>query len=61
MEFGIEKGALLIMRGEKRNITEGIEQPNQEIIKTFGEKRNLQIFGNIRSRQHQTCADERKN
>ena len=38
MEFGIEKGAMLIMKWGKREITEGIVQPNQERIRTLEEK-----------------------
>ena len=60
MEFGIEKYAMLIMRSGKRQIMEGIEQSNQERIRTFG-KRNLQVLGNIGSRHHQTSRGERKN
>ncbi len=38
MEFGIETCAMVIMRSEKRHITEGIELPNQEKIRMLGEK-----------------------
>ena len=34
MEFGLEKCAMLIMRNGKRQMTEGIELPNQEKIQT---------------------------
>ena len=37
MEFGIEKCALLVMKRGKRHITDGIEQPNQEKIRTLAE------------------------
>ena len=30
IEFGVEKCAMLIIKSEKREIMEGIEQPNQE-------------------------------
>ena len=40
MEFGIEKGAMLIMKSRKRQITEGIELPSQERIRTREEKKN---------------------
>ena len=39
---------------------DGIEQPNQEKIRTFIEE-NLQVHGNIRSGHYQTSGDERKN
>ena len=38
MEFRIEKCARLIMKSGKRHMIEGIELPNQEKIRTFGEK-----------------------
>ena len=38
MEFGVEKGAMLIMKSRKRQMTEGIELLNQEKIRTLGEK-----------------------
>ena len=37
MEFQIEKCTLLITKSGKRHITEGIEQLNQEKIRTFRE------------------------
>ena len=40
MEFGIEKCAMFTMKIEKRQITEGIYMPNQERIRTLGEKEN---------------------
>ena len=53
MEFGIEKCALLKMRSGKQQLMEGIELPNLEKIRTLGEKRNLQVLGNISSAHHQ--------
>ena len=38
MEFGIEKYAVLIMKSWKRQMTKGIELPNQEKIWTPGVK-----------------------
>ena len=38
MEFGIEKYVMLIMKSrKKKEITEGIELPNQKRIRTLGE------------------------
>ena len=34
MEFGIEKGAMLVMKSGKRHIMKGIELPNQVIFRT---------------------------
>ena len=38
IELGIEKCAMLIMRSGKRQMTDGIELPNQERIRKLGEK-----------------------
>ena len=38
IEFGIEKCAMLIMKSRKQQMVEGIELPNQDKIKTLGEK-----------------------
>ena len=38
MEFNIEKCTLLVMKRGKRYITDGIELPNQDKIKTLGQK-----------------------
>ena len=45
MEFGIGKCAVLIIEGGKRQMTEGIEQPNQGKIKTLGEKETYKYLG----------------
>ena len=47
MEFGIEKCAMLIMKSDKRKMSEGVEQRNQEKTLIAQRKGNLQIFGNI--------------
>ena len=36
MLFGIEKWAMLVMKIGKRHITEGVELPNQAVIKLLG-------------------------
>ena len=38
MEFGVEKCAMLIMKSGKQHLTDGMEQPNQDKIRTLGEK-----------------------
>ena len=38
MEFGIEKCAMLVMKSGKRYLAEGVELPNQVVIRTLGEK-----------------------
>ena len=45
MEFDIEKCALLEMKRGKRHLTDGMELPNHDNIRTLGEKENLQILG----------------
>ena len=45
MEFGIEKCAMLVMKNGKKEITEGIELPSQEKIRTLGEKENYKYLG----------------
>ena len=37
MEFGIEKLAILVMKSDKRHMTQGMELPNQDKIRTLGE------------------------
>ena len=38
MEFGIENCAMLAMKSNKRYLTDGMELPNQDKIRTLGEK-----------------------
>ena len=38
MEFGIEKCAMLVMKGSKRHMTDGMEVSNLDKIWTFGVK-----------------------
>ena len=45
MEFGMEKCAILVMKSGKRLITEGIELPNQVVIRTLGEKETYKYLG----------------
>ena len=45
MKFGKEKCAMLIIKSGKREITKGIELPNQERIRTLGEKENYYYLG----------------
>ena len=47
MEFGIEKCAMLVMKSGKRQLTDGMELPNKDKIKSLAEKRNLQIRGHL--------------
>ena len=45
MEFGKEKCAMLVMKSGKRHLTDGIELPNQETIRTLGEKEACKYLG----------------
>ena len=46
MEFDIEKCAMLMIRSGKRHKMDGMEQPNQDKIRTFGEKEtNIREYG----------------
>ena len=40
MKFGIEKCVMIITKIERIETTKDIELPNQESIRTFGEKKN---------------------
>ena len=57
MEFGIEKSSILIMKSGKRQITEGIELPQQGKSRTFGK---IEVFGELRSAHRKTCEDDGK-
>ena len=58
--YSIEKWTTLIMKSGKRCATDGMEQPNQEKIRTLGEKRKVQILGNIESGDHQISGGGRR-
>ena len=45
MEFGIEKCAMLVMKSGKRHLTDGMELPNQDKIRTLGEKETYKYLG----------------
>ena len=45
MEFGIDKCAILVMKSSKRHLTDGMELPNQDKIRTLGEKENYKYLG----------------
>ena len=38
MEFSIEKCVMLVKENAKRHMTEGVDLPNQVVIRTLGEK-----------------------
>ena len=45
MEFGIEKCSMLVMKSGKRHLTGGMELPNQDKIRTLGEKETYKYLG----------------
>ena len=45
MEFSIEKCALLVMKSGKRHLTDGIELPNQDKIRTLAENETYKYLG----------------
>ena len=45
MEFGIEKCAMLVMKSGKRHMTDGMELPNQDKIRTLGENETYKYSG----------------
>ena len=45
MEFGIEKCAMLVMKSGKRHMTDGIELPNHDKIRTLKENETYKYLG----------------
>ena len=45
MEFGIEKCTMIVMKRGKRHITDGMEPPNQDKIRTLGKKEMYKYLG----------------
>ena len=45
MEFGIEKCAMLVMKSGKRQLTDGMELPNQDKIKTLAKNETYKYLG----------------
>ena len=45
IEFGIEKCAMLVMKSGKRHMTERMELPNQDKIRTLGEGETYKYLG----------------
>ena len=45
MEFGIEKCAMFVMKSGKRQLTDRMEQPNKDKIKTFAENETYKYLG----------------
>ena len=45
MEFGIEKCAVLVRKSGKQHLKDAIERPNQDKIRTLGEKETYKYLG----------------
>ena len=45
MEFSIEKCAMLVMKSGKRHLTDGIDLPNQDKIRTLAENETYKYLG----------------
>ena len=45
MEFGIEKCAMLVMKNSKRHMTDGMELPNHDKIRTLEEEETYKYLG----------------
>ena len=45
MEFGKEKCAMLVIKSGKRHLTDGMELPNQDTIKTLAENETYKYLG----------------
>ena len=49
MGFDVDKCAILVMKSDKRHMTEGMELPNKDEIRTLGEKENNKYLGILES------------
>ena len=49
MEFGIEKCAMLVMKSGKRHLTDGMELPNQDKIRTLAENEIYKYLGILKA------------
>ena len=58
MEYGREKWAMLVMKSRKRHITEGMELPNQEKIRTLREKETYKYLGMLEDTIKQMDEDQ---
>ena len=49
MEFGIKKCAMLVMKSGKRHMTDEMELPNQDKIRTLGENETYKYLGILKA------------
>ena len=55
MEFGIGKCAILVMKRGRRHMTDGMEIPNRDKIRTFGEKGTYKYLGTLEADTIKKC------
>ena len=61
MEFGIEKCAMLVMKSGKRHMTDGMELPIHDKIRTLWEKETYKYLGILEADTiKQTSGNERQ-
>ena len=55
MEFGIEKCAMLVMKSGKWHMTDGMELPNHDKIRTLGENETYKYLGILEADTKNKC------
>ena len=61
MEFGMEKCTMLVMKSVKRHLTDGMELPNQDKIRTLTENETYKYLGILEADTIKTRGNERQN
>ena len=49
MEFGVEKCTMLVKKSGKRHLTDGMELPNQDMIRTLWEKETYKYLAVLKA------------
>ena len=55
MEFGIEKCAMLVMKSRKRHMTDGMELPNHDRIRTLEKMKPTNTWASWRLTPSNKC------
>ena len=61
MKYDIEKCTILIIKKWQRQMTEGIELPNEENISTLGEKKTYKLLGIFKADTNKHAERKEKN
>ena len=61
MEFGIEKCAMLVTKSGKRHLTDRIELPNEDKIRTLGKKETITWASWKLTSSNKEMKEEKKN